>query len=111
MIGDKNVDQNDRDIVQKEVQEIGEGFKSLKLEINDYEKELENLSVKQEEEKTEKVDRWEIWIIRIRQLQDKCHDKLKELKSQKEPQNKKDVEEQIAIAHVSMVFEDNLTYY
>ena len=61
------------------------------------------MSVKQEEEKTEKIDRWEIWIIRIRELQDKCHDKVKELKSQNEPQNKKDVEEQITLAQVSIM--------
>ena len=62
---------------------------------------LENLSLKQEEDKAEKVQRWEIWIIRIRELQDKCKEKTKDLKSKSEPQNKKDVEEQIILADVS----------
>ena len=64
---------------------------------------LEDLSLKQEEEKNEKVDRWEIWIIRIRELQVRCRDKAEELKSKSEPQNKKDVEEQIILVNVSMV--------
>lgn len=58
---------------------------------------------KQEEEKTEKVERWEIWIIRIRELQDKCQGKVEDLKSKDEPKNKKDVEEQIILANVSMM--------
>ena len=59
------------------------------------------MSLKQEEEKKEKVDRWEIWIIRIKELQGKCQEKMKDLKSKSEPQNKKDVEEQIILANVS----------
>lgn len=39
LIGDKGVDPTDKEAVQKDVKEIGEGFKSLKLELNDYEKE------------------------------------------------------------------------
>ena len=59
------------------------------------------MSLKQEEEKKEKVDRWEIWIIRIKELQGKCQEKMKDLKSKSEPQNKKDVGEQIILANVS----------
>lgn len=39
LIGDKNVDPSDKEAIQKDVKEIGEGFKNLKLELNDYEKE------------------------------------------------------------------------
>lgn len=62
---------------------------------------LENLSLKQEQEKADKVARWEIWIIRIREVQDKCQAKTKALKSASEPQNKRDVEEHTILAKVS----------
>jgi len=39
LIKDKIVNKDDKESIQKEVKEIGEGFKNLKLEINDYEKE------------------------------------------------------------------------
>lgn len=39
LIGDKGVDPSDKKAIQKDVNEIGEGFKNLKLELNDYEKE------------------------------------------------------------------------
>lgn len=39
LIGGKDVEPKDKEVIRKEVQELGEGFKSLKLEINDYEKE------------------------------------------------------------------------
>lgn len=39
LIGDKNVDLLDKEVIQKDVKEIGEGFKNFKLELNDYEKE------------------------------------------------------------------------
>lgn len=39
LISDKSVDTRDRESIKKERNEIGEGFKSLKLELNDYEKE------------------------------------------------------------------------
>lgn len=64
---------------------------------------MEDLSLKQEEEKNEKIGRWEIWIIRIRELQARCRDKAEELKSKSEPQTKKDIEEQIILVNVSMV--------
>lgn len=65
---------------------------------------LDNLNLKQEEDKTEKIHRWEIWIIRIRELLDKCKEKMKDLKSKGEPQNKKDVKEQIILAEVRTVY-------
>lgn len=65
---------------------------------------LDNLNLKQEEDKTEKIQRWEIWIIRIRELLDKCKEKMKDLKSKGEPQNKKDVKEQIVLAKVRAVY-------
>ena len=61
---------------------------------------LDNLSLKQQEDKSEKIQRWEIWIIRIRELKDKCQEKMRDLKSNSEPKNKKDVEEQIIQADV-----------
>ena len=39
LIGDNGVDPSDKEAIQKDVKEIGEGFKNLKLELNDYEKE------------------------------------------------------------------------
>lgn len=39
LISDKSVDFRDRELIKKERNEIGEGFKSLKFELNDYEKE------------------------------------------------------------------------
>ena len=39
LIGDKDVESEDKEAIRKNVQEIGEGFKTLKLEINDYEDE------------------------------------------------------------------------
>lgn len=39
LIHDKDVEITDREAIKRDVQEIGEGFKSLKLEINDYENE------------------------------------------------------------------------
>ena len=39
LIADKSIDRTERDVVQKEIKEIGEGFKTLKLEITGYEKE------------------------------------------------------------------------
>ncbi|XP_068690393.1 utrophin-like [Montipora foliosa] len=99
LIADESIDRTERDVVQKEMKEIGEGFKTLKLEINDYETELTDLSLKQEEEKAEKLDGWEIWLNRIRELMAKCRDKAKELNEKAEPQNKGDVEEQIILAN------------
>lgn len=39
LIHDKYVEITDREAIKKDVKEIGEGFKSLKLEINDFENE------------------------------------------------------------------------
>ena len=39
LIHDKDVEITDIEAIKKDVKEIGEGFKSLKLEINDYENE------------------------------------------------------------------------
>ena len=62
---------------------------------------LESLSLKQEQQKVEKIERWELWIIRIRKLQDQCQKKAEALKSTGEPQNKKDVEDQMILVKVS----------
>ena len=59
------------------------------------------MSLKQEQEKVEKLERWKIWIIRIRELQHQCQEKAEVLESTGEPQNKKDVEEQMILAKVS----------
>lgn len=39
LLADKKVDPANKEAIQKDVKEIGEGFKNLKLELNDYEKE------------------------------------------------------------------------
>lgn len=44
---------------------------------------------------------WEIWIIRITELEKKCQEKLGDLKSKGEPQDKTEVEDQIILAKVS----------
>ena len=62
------------------------------------------MSLKQEQEKAEKIERWEIWIIRIKELQGQCQEKAKAVKSTGEPQNKKDVDEQMILAKVSQCF-------
>lgn len=69
---------------------------------------LESLSLKQEQDKVEKIERWEIWIIRIRNLQYQCQEKAAALKSAGEPQNKKDVEEQMILAKVSHCLSRNV---
>ncbi|XP_015765376.1 PREDICTED: dystrophin-like [Acropora digitifera] len=99
VIESKNIDRKERDVVQKEVKEVGEGFKALKLELNDYEKELADLISKQEKEKVEKVDRWEIWLTRIKELIVKCQGKGMELKARGEPQKKKEIDEQLTLAN------------
>ena len=63
---------------------------------------LQQLYVQQNEEKEQKLRQWEIWVIRITQLEDKCQEKLKDLKSKGDPHDKKDVEEQIVLAKVSL---------
>ena len=61
---------------------------------------LESFSLKQEQEKVEKIERWQLWIVRIRKLQDQCQEKAEALKSTGEPQNKRDVDEQMILAKV-----------
>ena len=62
---------------------------------------LEQLYVRQNEEKEQKLKQWEIWIIRITEVEKKCHEKLGDLKSKGEPQDKTEVEDQIVLAEVS----------
>ena len=57
--------------------------------------------MRQNEEKERKLKQWEIWIIRITELEKKCQEKLGDLKSKGEPQNKSEVEDQIVLAEVS----------
>ena len=62
---------------------------------------LEQLYVQQNEEKEQKLKQWEIWIIRITEVEKKCQEKLGDLKSKGEPQDKTEVEDQIVLAEVS----------
>lgn len=62
---------------------------------------LEQLYVRQNEEKEQKLKQWEIWIIRITEVEKKCKEKLGDLKSKGEPQDKTEVEDQIVLAEVS----------
>ena len=63
---------------------------------------LEQLYVRQDEEKKQKLKKWEIWIIRITELEKRCSEKLDNLKAKEEPEDKKDVEDQIVVAKVSL---------
>lgn len=47
----------------------------------------------------EKVDRWEIWLTRIKELIVKCQGKGMELKARGEPQKKKEIDEQFTLAN------------
>jgi len=62
---------------------------------------LEQLRFQQNEEREQKLRQWEIWIIRITELEKKCQEKLGDLKSKGEPQDKMEVEDQIILAKVS----------
>ena len=62
---------------------------------------LEQLRFQQNEEREQKLRQWEIWIIRITELEKKCQEKLGDLKSKGEPQDKTEVENQIILAKVS----------
>lgn len=66
------------------------------------------MSLKQDQEKVEKIETWELWIIRIRKLQDQCQEKTEALKSTGEPQNKRDVDEQMILAKVSQYLSGNV---
>lgn len=57
--------------------------------------------MRQNEEKGKKLKQWEIWIIRITELEKKCQGKLGDLKSKGEPRDKTEVEDQIVLAEVS----------
>lgn len=65
---------------------------------------LEDLGLQQDQEKSEKITTWQTWIIRMRKLQDKCQAKTNELKEANEPQNKKEVEEQMVLVKVRTSF-------
>ena len=62
---------------------------------------LEQIYVKQNEEREQKLKQWEIWMIRITELEKKCQVKLRDLKSKGEPQDTTEVEDQIILAKVS----------
>ena len=62
---------------------------------------LQQLYDQQNEEKKQKLKTWEIWIVRIHELEKKCQGKLDNLKSKGEPEGKKEVKDQIILAKVS----------
>lgn len=47
------------------------------------------------------MKKWEIWIVRINELEKKCQGKLDNLKSKGEPEDKKEAQDQIILAKVS----------
>lgn len=51
----------------------------------------------------QKLQNWENWTIRIKELMGDCEDKLAGLKSKGEPKDGKDLEEQIILANVRFV--------
>ena len=63
---------------------------------------LQQIYFQQNEEKEKKLKQWEIWVIRINKLQGECQEKVKDLKSKGDPHDKKDLEEQIVLAKVSL---------
>lgn len=62
---------------------------------------LEQLHAQQNQEKEQKLKKWEIWVIRMTELEKKCQEKLDDLKSKGEPEDTKDVEDLIILAKVS----------
>lgn len=56
----------------------------------------------QNKEKEQKLKQWEIWVVRMTEKENKCQEKLRDLKSKGEPQDKKEVEDQIILAKVSL---------
>ena len=60
---------------------------------------LEQLFVQQEDEKKQKLKRWEIWVIRIEELEKRCREKLQNPKSKGDPE---DLQDQIIYVQVSM---------
>ena len=53
--------------------------------------------------KRQKLQNWENWTTRIKELMGDCEDKLADLKSKGEPKDGKDLEEQIILAKVRFV--------
>lgn len=60
----------------------------------------ELLESQREEEKNQKLQKWEDWKARIKYFFGNCEDKLADLKSKGDPKDKKDIEEQIALNKV-----------
>lgn len=57
----------------------------------------------QEQGEKQKMKNWENWTTRIKELMSDCDDKLADLKSKGEPEDGKDVEEQIILANVRFI--------
>lgn len=60
----------------------------------------ELLESQREEEKNQKLQKWEDWKAHIKYSIGNCEDKLVDLKSKGDPKDKKDIEEQIALNKV-----------
>ena len=60
----------------------------------------ELLESQREEEKNQKLQKWEDWKAHIKHSFGNCEDKLADLKSKGDPKDKKDIEEQIALNKV-----------
>ena len=72
---------------------------------------LADLNSKQEKERVEKVESWEIWLTRIKELMVKCQGKEMELKARGEPQKKKEIDEQLNLANVSALIRYIILYF
>lgn len=59
-------------------------------------------ALKEQGEK-QKLQNWENWTIRIKELMGDYEDKMADLKSKGEPKDGKDLEEQIILANVRVV--------
>lgn len=53
----------------------------------------------QQDEKKQKLKRWEIWLIRIEELEQSCREKLQNLESKGDPE---DLQDQIIHVQVSV---------
>lgn len=60
----------------------------------------ELLESRREEEKNQKLQKWEDWKAHVKKSIGNCEDKLADLKSKGDPQDKNDIEEQIALNKV-----------
>lgn len=58
----------------------------------------------EEENKRQKLSKWEDSVTRMKELMGNCEDKLEELKSKGDPKDSKDAEEQIILANVRLKF-------